>query len=624
MSDPAIIYNRTSDEILAANNPLFLLTHLVDEDFIGHSLKALLPNLSDTDPITGHGQITRLRHKNQPLIPVSVRIFSLSKSNKNILLILSPESSQKQREEALVDHTEFIEKLHELIRSKNHKDIKSSLKQVLRTAKDLLSADLISIYKASGTRPQLVQYLSNDKNLSGELPNILTSEELVNDNLPFLWTPGKPALSHIQNTAASANFQYLALAPLGQREARFGLLVAGSKKAKPDSNTLPLLSLLADFITGMMENHIALHNAKNMVGKVKQVVKIQNEIIANLDEGILILSPDLTIAEINPAAESILGYANIEALRQNIESILIGSESLGSAFSSARQGIPTLVGGDLTLHHRNGKSFPAQVMTIPVLSDGALLSIIILLRDMSQTEQTRAANKQLEQRAILGEVTAIFAHEVRNPINAINLAIQVMEENIEPDDLNAKWMEKIRGECNQLTHLMESVLSFAKPLEYKMGEADLGFMLPRLLERWRPRLRRLNITHFFETEVENPIVEGDIRALEQVFTNLISNAVNAMSEKGGYLGIKIAQPGNKADQNYLEIIITDNGPGIPADIMEHIFEPFVTGSYNGTGLGLAITQRIINAHKGRIEVESFPGGTIFKVYLMRKKEKPHI
>lgn len=622
MDDPAVIYNRIQDKILAANNQLFLLTKLVDDDFIGKSIKTLLPNLIDTDPITGHGQKTRLRQNDNPLIPVTVRIFSLSKSNENILLLLSPEETRKQREKGLLDQAELISKLHEIIKSKDQKDIKRALKDVLSFAAEILRADVVTLYKASSSRPQLVQYLSNNKRLSSALPNLLTSEELVIDQLPTLWSPGKPAESHLQKTAASANFSFLALAPLGVNAAKFGLLVAGGNRVKPEANVLPLLTLIGDFIASVMENHVALHNARSLVSRVKQVIKIQNEIIANLDEGIIILSPDLTVAEINPAAESILGYANVEVLRQEIDSILIGSESLGSAFSSARQGIPTLVGGDLTLHHRNGKSFPAQVMTIPVLSEGALLSIIILLRDMSQAEQSRAATKQLEQRAILGEVTAIFAHEVRNPINAINLAIQVMEENLEKNDPNIKWLDKIRGECDQLTHLMESVLSFAKPLEYKMSEADLGFMLPRLLERWRPRLRRLNITHYFESEVDIPIVEGDIRALEQVFTNLISNAVNAMSEKGGYLGIKIALPEDVEDHKYYEVIITDNGPGIPTDIMEHIFEPFITGSQNGTGLGLAITQRIVNAHKGRIEVESFPGGTIFKVYLIRKKE-PH-
>jgi len=162
-------------------------------------------------------------------------------------------------------------------------------------------------------------------------------------------------------------------------------------------------------------------------------------------------------------------------------------------------------------------------------------------------------------------------------------------------------------------------LSFAKPLEYKMSGVDLDFLITRILERWHPRLMRLNISPYYESEVENPIIEGDLRALEQVFTNLISNSVNAMTEKGGSLGIKITESDDEQDRQFIQINLTDTGPGIPDEIKAHMFKPFVTGSKRGTGLGLAITQRIINAHKGKIEVDTYPGGTIFKIFLVKKK-----
>ena len=177
----------------------------------------------------------------------------------------------------------------------------------------------------------------------------------------------------------------------------------------------------------------------------------------------------------------------------------------------------------------------------------------------------------------------------------------------------------MREECNKLLYLMESVLSFAKPLEYKMTDVDLDDMLTRLIDRWRTRLLKLNITPYYESDVAKPIVEGDPRALEQVFTNLISNSVNAMDDTGGSLGLKISQPDSDDDQGFLQISLTDSGHGIPDEIKSHMFKPFVTGSAHGTGLGLAITQRIINAHKGKIEVDSFAGGTIFTIFLLKKK-----
>lgn len=618
--DPAFIYQREKDQIIAANNTLFQITKLGEVDFIGQSIKTLLPNITKTDPINGHGQLTLLRQKNQSLIKVKTRIFTLANDHETLLFVLEPQEILPDNKFYELGKEKLINELQTLIENKRGANVKSSLERILHKVDKLLDTDLCCLYKADGKAPHLVRYLSSNKALAAQFPQFLTNKDLLNSQYPALWTNDRLALTILQKAAFTLNFKYLAVVPLSVDSVKFGLFIAGSKKSEQDNNTLALAKLIATYLAGLMEDQIALHNTRNLSQKIKQVVRIQNEIINNLDEGAIILAPDLTIAEINPAAEAILGYANVEALRQDVNSILLGSESLGSAFSSAQQGIPTLTSGDLTLNHRNGKSFPAQVMMTPVMSNGQLLSIILLIRDLSQQEKSQAVNKQLEQRALLGEVMAIFAHEVRNPINAIMLALQVIEDNLADDDENHKWILNIRDECNKLLYLMESVLSFAKPIEYKMSGVDLDFLIPRILERWHPRLLRLNISPYYRTEIKTPIIEGDLRAIEQVFTNIISNAVNAMSDKGGSLGIKISESDRVEDRGFYQITFTDSGHGIPDEIKSHMFKPFVTGSEHGTGLGLAITQRIINAHKGKIEVDSFAGGTIIKIFLVKKKE----
>jgi PAS domain S-box-containing protein len=617
--DPAIIYQREEDQILSANNPLYLLTNLGENDFIGQPIKTLLPNLTETDPIIGHDKKAFLRHKKQPLIPVNVRIFNLTKTANILLIVLNPQELTQFIRHRASEQSEIIESLLSIMENESGHDLNGALQQILEKSCSILKADFTCVYKFDSNLTNLRLFLSFDKQKEDIFPKFLSDVDLKSNQFPMLWTPDRPVVTDLQKVAANHALKFLAIAPLGSETSKSGLFVAAGKDLNYDQNTLPLTRLIASYLTGLLESQIALSQSRNLARRIKQVVQIQNEIISNLEEGTIILSPDLTIAELNPAAEAILGYANREALRQHIDSILIGSESLGSAFSSAQEGFPTLTGGDLTLHHRTGKSFPAQVMVTPVLSNDQLLSIIVIIRDLSQQEQHQAANKQLEQRAILGEVTAIFAHEVRNPINAIMLSLQVLEDNLAEDDQNMKWIQNMRDECNKLMYLMESVLSFAKPLEYKMSGVDLDFLITRILERWHPRLVRLNIGSYYESSVENPIVEGDLRALEQVFTNVISNAVNAMSEKGGSLGIKITQPERAEDHNFYQITLTDTGHGIPDEIRAHMFKPFVTGSQHGTGLGLAITQRIVNAHKGKIEVDSFAGGTIFKIYLVKVK-----
>ena len=622
--DPAIIYLPGEDTIIAANNAFFLMTNLGEDDFFHQSIKAVLPNINDTDPIGGHNKKALLRHKKLPLIPVTVRIFPLNPLEKHLVLLLKPDESQPANKSLVSDHSATLEKLISLIQVNNEPNISTQIKNILIQSCELLNTEIACLYKATGSSPPMSNYLSSDDQPALDFPPHLSDQDLYQHQEPELWTSEMPTVSTLHKTAAQMGFQCLVTIPLETNTTKYGLYVTLTKKPLTHPQTLLLANFISVYITNQMEKHNTQVNLRTLANKIKQVVKIQNEIISNLKEGVIILASDLSVAEINPAAETILGYANTEALRQPIESILIGSESLGAAIKSAQQGLPSLISGDLSLHHRSGRSFPAQVLMSPVMRDGKLYSIILLIQDLSQQHQNQAENQQLEQRAILGEVTAIFAHEVRNPINAIMLSLQVMEDNLEEGDPNTKWIRNIRDECNKLMYLMESVLSFAKPLEYKMTGVDLKHLLSSILERWQPRLTRLNITHYFDPELDAPIIEGDLRALEQVFTNLISNSVMAMSEKGGSLGLKITEADQDLEPHTYQITLTDTGHGIPDEIKEHMFKPFVTGSSRGTGLGLAITQRIINAHKGKIEVDSYPGGTIFRIFLHKRKGSNNI
>ena len=135
------------------------------------------------------------------------------------------------------------------------------------------------------------------------------------------------------------------------------------------------------------------------------------------------------------------------------------------------------------------------------------------------------------------------------------------------------------------------------------------------------RLNNLNINAFFTAEDETPAVSGDPRALDQVFQNLVRNSVDAMEAKGGTLAIRVEPVRNMPARPQVMITVSDDGPGIPDEIRERIFEPFVSTKTQGTGLGLAIIKRIITAHHGWIRVNSFPGATMFEITLNAYKEE---
>lgn len=613
--DAAVIYNRSTDQILAINYAFQDLTDHLEANLFGKSLAEILPEETDTNPLVNARRPVLLNTATGTAIQVGLTIHSLNRTNQQVIFLFYTAKPGLYIKTDLIAQELFYDNYAQVTKISKQPDLHSVFSFVIDLVEKITHANCIGIYKSS-TKESSLECIAQVQNISPAfLPESLSTQDLVNLEKPLIWKEGRKITTSLHGLAQKACFKYLATVPLGQAGAWIGLIVVAGQAPIPSDEVLRFLSLLGMETANIMEHHIAIENARKTIQKIKQVIQIEHTVIDNLEEGVIILTPDLRIAEMNPAAEIILGYASKEVFRQPIEAILIGTETLSSAFNTALQGISTLVSSDLKLHNRTGKSFPAQVLTIPVKVDQQLISIIILLRDISQTEQIRARTQQLEQRAFLGEVSAVFAHEVKNPINSIMTGLQFIGMSMEKDAPHLELVNRLQNDCLRLTHLMDSVLTFSKPVEYHLVPVDLNSIIPVILDRWVPRMHRLNINPYFETIQEHPQVIGDSRALEQVFVNLISNAVQAMDVTGGSLSIKIQETEQLSDPPHLEIIISDSGPGIPDEIREHIFEPFMTTNPNGTGLGLAISKRIVIAHKGNIFVESFPGGTSFHVLL---------
>jgi PAS domain S-box-containing protein len=415
--------------------------------------------------------------------------------------------------------------------------------------------------------------------------------------------------------------EYLASAPLIQGEGAIGLLVASGKGEPPKTLSLELLELLAAMILSLFQQNLLIENLNGKINQSRDFAEIRNAAFENMNEGVVLLDKDLVITEINQAVEWMLGYAAWEVKGQSFENILIGTDRLLPALEDAKNGKSTNDIGKASLNRRNGQSFPVLVKVIPVLRDEKVQSIEILLTDISEHEQSKAVTQQLEHRAILGDYTAAFAHDVRNPINNISTGLQLMAAVLPENDPNQDVINRMLGDCTRLNHLMEAFLAFSRPLELKFESFGVEQFLRRILDRWQPRMARVNVksTLYVDPDVTNII--GDPRSLENVFTNLISNAVEAMTENGDTLVVKAARSSEVDGRPAVDISISDNGPGIPQDIQEHIFEPFVTTRKAGTGLGLAITKQIVTAHKGSIRVNSFPGGTVFTVQIPAEAEK---
>jgi signal transduction histidine kinase len=315
-----------------------------------------------------------------------------------------------------------------------------------------------------------------------------------------------------------------------------------------------------------------------------------------------------------------LGYTTKEAEGRAAGDILISAQPLGEKLEAAFEGDEAEDLGEIKLLRRNGDDFLAHLRVAPIREDGELSRVVVLIDDLSESEALHVQSQQLERRAWLGEVTAIFAHEVRNPINNISTGLQLMQMNFAEDDPLQEQIKRLQEDCDRLEHRMKSVLSFSRSLEHNPETIDIGEFCQAQIDRWRPRMARKNIEPHIQVEAGTPPILGDRRALDQVFTNLITNAIQAMEDQGsGVLAIKVKAARDGSE--FVDVHISDSGPGIPEDLRKRVFDPFfTTKSDEGTGLGLAITRRIVQAHKGDISLDSFPGGTLFKIKLPVAKD----
>ena len=379
--------------------------------------------------------------------------------------------------------------------------------------------------------------------------------------------------------------------------------------------SLELLTLLATQLLALFQQQVLVKNLNDKLEIAHKTISLRNHVFENINEAVVVLNEALEIIDVNGAAEWLFGYTAAEAMGQAYDNILIGTDRLLPALADAQKGKPTLNIGKAYLNRRNGQAFPVEIKVIPVEFGDRVNAIELLITDISEHEQSKAVTQQLEHRAVLGDYTAAFAHDVRNPINNISTGLQLLGATLAGDDPSQDMINRMLGDCTRLNHLMESFLAFSRPLELKFESFELEPFLRRIVDRWQPRLARVNVKPVLNIEGEGIRIIGDSRSLENVFTNLVSNALEAMTESGDTLAIKATLVDEINGHPSVEISVSDNGPGIPQDIRDHIFEPFITTRKQGTGLGLAITKQIVNAHKGSIRVDSFPGGTVFTVQL---------
>jgi two-component system, NtrC family, nitrogen regulation sensor histidine kinase GlnL len=615
----AFLITRREGAVLAVNSRATALTEWTRDELMARSFVELAaPGTAGTtlDPVytIEPGRVKALtavplRTRSGRVASVDLRLSALPEGGETLVLILATpveerlaqerEATQQSRALGAIDH------LFQLFTAPSE----SSLEPALRLARGMLGADAAALYRLTEMAEMHLQYADGP---AAGFPHALGPSEAQLLKMPFTWSSSQRTETFLTQSVRAAGWTHFMAHPVGSPPVIQGALVIAYRPGNPPGTQAPtLLGFGAQLIQQLMAQiarESRLASAQNLA------IRLSNQLAAihaQIEEGVVVLNRQGTIDEINSPATRMLGYRSEDVTGLLFTDVLVSDDALAEAIHTRLKGGPvTVLEG--SLHRRSGEAFPvmARLQPLPPPECGC----VVTLRDLSEARANEVRREHLDQLAYAGQATQSFAHEVRGPLNNIAVGVQYLAARFPADDAFQQTLGKIQAECNRLSMLMYDMLAWAKPIEPQLEPTDLAALLKRLLNRWSTKILQRNVRVNL-TAIPCPSVSADPRLIEQVFVNLIDNALQAMPA-GGHLAVNL-QPLHRDPQGQVvEVKIGDSGTGISEEVRRRIFDPYFTTKPDGTGLGLAICKRLVTIHRGAISCDSFPNaGTIFTVTL---------
>jgi two-component system sensor histidine kinase PilS (NtrC family) len=386
-----------------------------------------------------------------------------------------------------------------------------------------------------------------------------------------------------------------------------------------------IVNIAAFYCVAFLSSYLSEQIRKSRVeleAKQDDITKLEalNEwIIRSITSGLITLDGQNRIILFNPAAE---GLFNIQARKMIGKNLFEALPFLNDYFENSLQPLTQDTLRFIDIHYKgNGDEIRFIRLSIsPLLfSGGDQKGQILIFQDMTEIKKIEEEMKRVEGLALVGELAAGIAHEIRNPMASISGSIQMLIEDQDKNNVNSRLMDIILREINRLNHLVNDFLLFARPKSTNFYRFDLNQMIIDALElfknsgKWNRKLK-------VNTDFRNPILlESDPEQIKQVLWNIFINAVDEMPE-GGLLYISTEEVLTLnmpySNPKTVKIVIRDTGKGFNDKTLPNLFTPFFTTKKGGVGLGLAIVKRIVEGLKGKISGETHPdGGAVITVLL---------
>jgi two-component system, NtrC family, nitrogen regulation sensor histidine kinase GlnL len=348
-------------------------------------------------------------------------------------------------------------------------------------------------------------------------------------------------------------------------------------------------------------------------------------VLASLPDAVIAVDVQLRVVFWNAAAEELLGRSARRSEGRLVKELLPPNASLVSRFAETVATGESRSEADATIDRPDGRAVPVSLLTAALFNrEGTVEGAVAVVRDVSRLRQLEDEVRRGETLAAAGRIAVGVAHEIRNPLGAIRGAVQLLARELHGEARYAEYTDVVVKEVDRVNRIIESLLDLGRPVQLRRVPLNPHQLLERVCLLTAAAAREARVTVLRRYDPSLPPILGDEDRLLQVFHNLVGNAIDAM-RAGGRLTLSTRVSMNplygKMDvggghRTMVEIQVADEGPGIPAATRARVFDPFFTTKDTGLGLGLAICHRIVDEHRGVIQIDSTEGrGTTVTCFL---------
>jgi two-component system sensor histidine kinase HydH len=334
---------------------------------------------------------------------------------------------------------------------------------------------------------------------------------------------------------------------------------------------------------------------------LKQTQDYTRQVVASMANGLLSVDLDGKIISYNLLALELLGMQEYEIKDMDINGFPDFKET--GIFKKLEDCVSVL-DREINYHKKSAETVPLALSITPIMGEGdSCQGAVIILRDLREIKQLEEKVRRSEKLAAIGELAASVAHEIRNPLSSIKGFAQYLRHALKDKPREKEYAETMVSEVDRINTVVTDLLTFARPMESELVPTDVTELIEhtvRLIQA-DAQTRNINVQIRISDLSKIPL---DANQMTQAILNLLLNALQAVRNGGR---IEVGAELNTSD-SLLKIWVEDDGSGISADQKKKIFDPFFTTREKGTGLGLAIVHKIVENHRGEINLESPPVG----------------